>query len=98
MKKSTVLVTGANGFIGRILVQTLEERGYAVRRAIRTATAGDNSIAIGSIGPATDWEAAVAGVDAVVHLAARVHRPNEEQAGELYNLVNSEGTLQLARA
>lgn len=98
MKKSTVLVTGANGFIGRILVQMLEERGYAVRRAVRTGTAGDNSIAIGSIGPATDWEAAVAGVDAVVHLAARVHRPNEEHAGELYNLVNSEGTLQLARA
>lgn len=98
MKKLTVLVTGANGFIGRCLVPMLEERGYGVRRAVRTGTASDNSVAIGSIGPFTNWEAAVAGVDAVVHLAARVHRPNEEHAGELYNMVNAEGTLQLACA
>jgi UDP-glucose 4-epimerase len=37
-------------------------------------------------------------VDAVVHLAARVHHPNEENAIELYRNVNVEGTLHLARS
>ena len=32
-----------------------------------------------------------------MHLAARVHHPGEEDAGELYRAVNTEGTLQLAR-
>src|SRR5262249_41179303 len=36
-------------------------------------------------------------VDAVVHLAARVHHPHEEYATEIYQSVNTEGTLHLAR-
>ncbi|MDI3565136.1 hypothetical protein [Bradyrhizobium sp. Arg816] len=31
----------------------------------------DDEVVIESIGPDTDWEAALEGVDAVVHLAAR---------------------------
>src|SRR6201999_2993225 len=50
-----------------------------------------------SIGPATGWRAALAGVDVVVHLAARVHRQNEAQEVNLYRSVNIEGTLHLAR-
>jgi len=97
MKRQTVLVTGANGFVGRCLVQMLETQGYVVRRAVRTGAVLENEIAVGSIGPTTNWETAVAGVDAVVHLAARVHHPNEEHAEELYRQINAEGTLQLAR-
>jgi UDP-glucose 4-epimerase len=52
---------------------------------------------IGPIGPSTDWASALDGVEAVVHLAARVHHPHEEQAIELYQSVNTEGTLRLAR-
>ncbi|MBR0779037.1 NAD-dependent epimerase/dehydratase family protein [Bradyrhizobium diazoefficiens] len=96
MKRRTVLVTGANGFIGRNLVPILEARGYVVRRAVRAGAMLENDIEVGSIGPATDWESATAGVDAVIHLAARVHHPNEEHAAELYKSVNAEGTLQLA--
>jgi UDP-glucose 4-epimerase len=53
---------------------------------------------IESIGPTTDWGAALAEVEAVVHLAARVHHPNEERADDLYRMINTEGTLQLARS
>ena len=49
-------------------------------------------------GSLTDWSEAVRGAQAVVHLAARVHHPNEEGAVDLYRTVNTEGTLQLARA
>ena len=98
MDQPVVLVTGANGFVGRNLVPLLESRGYLVRRALRAGPAGEDDVVVGSIGPATDWETALAGVDAVVHLAARVHHPNEEHAAELYDSVNMQGTMQLAQA
>jgi UDP-glucose 4-epimerase len=93
-----ILVTGANGFIGGHLVPVLESRGWIVRRAVRKLTACDNEVLIDSIGPTTNWRELLVGVDAVVHLAARVHHPNEEDAGELYRYVNVEGTLHLARS
>ncbi|MCS3928208.1 UDP-glucose 4-epimerase [Bradyrhizobium elkanii] len=98
MNQPVVLVTGATGFVGRNLVPLLESRGYRVRRALRAGRAGENDVVVGSIGATTSWDAALVGVDAVVHLAARVHHPNEEHAAELYDTVNTQGTLQLAQA
>jgi len=95
--RPVVLVTGAGGFVGRHLVPVLIGEGWRVRRAVRSLSGSDDEVLIGSIGPATDWQAALAGVEAVVHLAARVHHPGEEGAAELYRAVNTEGTLQLAR-
>ncbi|WP_249153068.1 NAD-dependent epimerase/dehydratase family protein [Bradyrhizobium sp. AUGA SZCCT0240] len=96
--RPVVLVTGANGFVGRHLSAALEAEGWTVRRAQRVLMGGGHEVQIGSIGPQTDWRAALDGVAAVVHLAARVHHPIEEDAGEIYRTVNTEGTLQLARS
>jgi UDP-glucose 4-epimerase len=95
--RPVVLVTGANGFVGQHLTPMLASSGWTVRRALRTLTGGQNEVLIGSIGPATNWQEALVGVDAVVHLAARVHAPNEEHEFELYRAVNIEGTLNFAR-
>ena len=55
---------------------------------------------VGDIDAATDWEAALRGVDVVVHLAARVHQMRESLRGaallEQYRAINTYGALHLA--
>ncbi|MET3361484.1 MULTISPECIES: NAD-dependent epimerase/dehydratase family protein [Bradyrhizobium] len=97
MMPDRVLVTGANGFIGRHVTPTLEREGWSVRRAVLHSEGIDNEVVIESIGPNTDWSAALEGIDCVVHLAARVHHKYEEHAVQLYHDVNTAGTLHLAR-
>ena len=97
-EKPLVLVTGASGFVGQHLAHFLARNGWAIRRAVRTRSGSDDEVLVDSIGPTTDWQPALAGIDAVVHLAARVHHQHEEHAVELYRDVNIDGTLQLARS
>ncbi|MBW7963507.1 NAD-dependent epimerase/dehydratase family protein [Bradyrhizobium sp. BR 10261] len=96
--KGIVLVTGASGFVGRHVAPALARAGWSVRAAVRSPKGLDGEVVVGSIGPDTVWQAALDGVDAVVHLAARVHHPREEHAGELYRNVNTAGTLHLAHS
>ena len=101
-----VLVTGANGFIGRVLCDKLLTDGYQVRGAVRSAAqmttlpSGVEGVMVGDIGPETDWSEALAGIDGVVHLAARVHVMRESSVDPLaaYREVNVEGTKCLAIA
>jgi nucleoside-diphosphate-sugar epimerase len=88
--------------VGGALCAHLAARGLRVRRAMRALPApvpGD-SIAVGEIGPDTDWDAALRDVNAVVHLAARVHTLRETAADPLaeYRRVNLDGTRRLAAA
>ncbi|EJN07644.1 nucleoside-diphosphate-sugar epimerase [Bradyrhizobium sp. YR681] len=96
-RKPVVLVTGASGFVGRHVAPALAREGWSIRRAVRSPEGRDDEVVIESIGPETDWQAALQGVDAVVHLAARVHHKHEEHAVQLYRNVNIAGTLHLAR-
>ncbi|XKH33534.1 NAD-dependent epimerase/dehydratase family protein [Azospirillum doebereinerae] len=99
-----VLVTGANGFVGRALVPLLAERGHWVRAAIRNSgtavPAAAETVGVGDIGPDTDWARALDGIDAVVHLAARVHVMRDTAADPLaaFRAVNTEGTRRLAES
>ena len=100
-----ILVTGANGWIGRALCAHMAARGDEVVAAVRDldragGIACADAVAVGDIGKATDWREALAGVQAVVHTAARVHvtsRTDTNAFAESF-AVNAEGTRALAGA
>nr|WP_249809558.1 MULTISPECIES: hypothetical protein [unclassified Bradyrhizobium] len=54
--------------------------GWSVGRVVRRSKCVGDEVVIESIGPETDWQAVLEGVDAVIHLAARVHHKHEEHA------------------
>jgi nucleoside-diphosphate-sugar epimerase len=100
-----VLVTGANGFIGRTLCKKMLADGWQVRGAVRgviqmTALSSRvEGVQVGDIDPDTDWSKALNGVDAVVHLAARVHVMDDTASNSLsaFRWVNVKGTARLAQ-
>jgi len=92
----TVLITGATGFVGQGLVGHLKAEGRPLRLAVR-AGGGDGSVAVGDIGPDTDWRQELEGVDTVVHLAGRAHvTAKERDALGQFRKVNAAGTKRLA--
>lgn len=93
-----ILVTGSNGFVGTHLCRALGERGMPFRAAVRQSRRpGD--VAVGDLTPDTDWQAALFGCTAVIHLAARVHIMSDTEADPLraYRRVNVDASLNLAR-
>jgi nucleoside-diphosphate-sugar epimerase len=98
-----ILVTGANGFIGRSLIQRLSSEGSflirAVYRNVKTLLSDiGETVIIPDIGPDTDWTDALNGVKVVVHTAARVHLMHDTSVDPLgeFRKVNTAGTLNLA--
>jgi nucleoside-diphosphate-sugar epimerase len=101
---STVLVTGASGFIGRALTTRLLGSGrFAVKASVRHPSSllsdGIEQVVTGDLGPDTNWQAALSGADIVVHLAARAHVLSESTVDPLaeFRRVNVDATMNLAR-
>ncbi|MBI5450737.1 MAG: SDR family oxidoreductase [Gammaproteobacteria bacterium] len=106
------MVTGVSGFVGQILCRKALDVGYIIRGAVRATSniisppystpllEGVHNIVAGDIGADTDWAHALAGIDVVVHLAARVHVMNDTVSDPLaeFRKVNVAGTERLARS
>jgi nucleoside-diphosphate-sugar epimerase len=99
-------VTGATGFVGARVCAALERAGRSVTAVVRDERAAarlppvSRQVAVGDLAGEVDWRVAVADVDAVVHLAARVHVLDETgaEAADEYRRVNVDATVALAEA
>jgi nucleoside-diphosphate-sugar epimerase len=91
-----VLVTGASGLLGGAVAAAVRDAGHEVRTLQRrpSGVAGVTDL-LGSVTDATAVAHAVAGVDAIVHLAAKVSLAG---APAEFENVNVGGTLRLLRA
>jgi nucleoside-diphosphate-sugar epimerase len=95
--QTTVLVTGASGFLGSHLVPYLAARGYKVIAASRRIPAFRYSnivtIPLPDLSIPFDWQSLLQQCDAVVHLAGIAHTFADD---DLYDRVNHRATEALA--
>ena len=99
-----MLITGASGFIGRVLCKVMQVRGDEVIAAVRKKSAlldcSYSQVEVGEIHETTDWSSVLTEVDIVIHLAARVHvmRDAADNPLDEFRRVNTAGTEHLARS
>jgi UDP-glucose 4-epimerase len=102
---SHIVVTGANGFVGRAVCRALIEAGHRVTGIVRhagTCISGVDEWVLEA--PDFDgidrvWRPAFE-ADCVIHLAARVHVTHEKSTDPLaaFRATNVDGTLRVAKA
>lgn len=83
-----IAVTGATGFLGRAVVPALRARSHEVRTLDRGLT--------GDIAAVADWSVHIAGMDAVVHLAALAHARGIDETR--LRAVNVDASLAIGKA
>lgn len=100
MQGKTILVTGANGFVGRVLCGQAKTRGAIVRALLRTEADGPWDEAVfGDLADAALPRGCMEGVDTVFHLAGKVHTTDEIRSEEaVYQQINVDGTQTLLDA
>jgi len=100
----TILITGANGFVGRQLIAALKILPWieiiGICRDKNSFECPDiNLIQIGDISVFQGWSSLLSNVDVIVHTAGRAHIMHDNKKNyEQYELVNTTATLRLADA
>ncbi len=102
---SNLLITGANGFVGRALISKLAlETNHFVRASVRKKIIQfPSQIAVVKNMDAssnTNWTDALRDIDVVIHLLARVHVMDDKVADPLleFRNINVNATIALANA
>lgn len=102
---TSVLVTGAGGFIGSHLCESLVRLGAKTRAFVHYNSAGkhgwledspvhdDIEVVLGDVRDANSLRRALRGIDVVFHLAALIGIPYSYEAAYSYVQTNIEGTL-----
>ena len=96
-----ILVTGASGFIGQSLCETLSKSGRSVLGAVRNLNSilinkNIKYISVGDIAFKKNWKDLLVEVDCIVHCAGKAHLIHENKNLDIYRLLNIEGTKHLA--
>lgn len=90
----TILITGANGFIGKHVCSLIDNKVCVVRKG--QGHKYKKTFEVESINNETDWSGAFQRVVSVIHLAGLAHSKSYSPAE--YRSVNVEGALNLARS
>ncbi len=106
MDDPKILVTGATGFIGQVLVQKLASSGMFVRACIRRPLPPKlripqvETVCSPDIGRDTDWTPYLRNISHVVHLAAKAHSSDIDARDRWpeYEEINYRGTETLLAA
>lgn len=98
-----LVVTGATGFVGRVLCREARRAGWHVVATARSANPvpdAHETVRIASLGDAGALKRACAGADVLVHLAARVHVMRETAADpdNAFREINVRGTASVLAA
>ncbi|UFU13510.1 NAD-dependent epimerase/dehydratase family protein [Curtobacterium sp. C1] len=94
-----VLVTGASGFLGAATATAVRDAGHTVRTLQRRPSGVEGvTDVLGSVTDADTVRAAVADVDAVVHLAAKVSLAGDRADFARVNVTGTQILLDAARA
>ncbi|MBU3588111.1 SDR family oxidoreductase [Polynucleobacter sp. 31A-FELB] len=98
----SLLITGANGFVGRALVEQSAAMGYQVTACTRKPAVFAESVhnfVVSDFSHQANVCDALKGVDVVIHLAARVHVMKDATENPLvqYQAMNVDATLALAK-
>jgi len=102
-----VLLTGANGFIGKHLIDQIPlhwdlvaaVRSDKAKIDIQQSGKKLDVVSVGNLSEETDWGEALTGVDAVVHLAGRAHQTDEDpsQSLDLFRRMNCSASVNLLK-
>ncbi len=110
MTGQTVLVTGADGFIGSHLAETLAKSGHRVRALCQYNSFSswgwldqspfrcDMEVILGDVRDPAQMRFVASGVDTIYHLAALIAIPYSYQAPSSYVDTNVQGTLNVLQA
>ncbi|MBL1209502.1 NAD-dependent epimerase/dehydratase family protein [Geminocystis sp. GBBB08] len=99
---TSILITGATGFIGSNLLPKLEQNNFNISLTVRNATNFSSIyslIPLNSIDGDTNWRQALKNIDVVIHMAARAHILKESVTNPEaeFDQVNAEGTINLVK-
>jgi nucleoside-diphosphate-sugar epimerase len=98
-----ILMTGATGFIGKVLVAELMQQNFNISIAVRQKTNlfpdKVKQFVVGDFGDNPDFSASLMEADCVIHLASRAHVTDKAKASTLdkFRKINTELTLNLAK-
>lgn len=90
-----IVVTGANGFIGRALCSYMADLGNEVMPLVRRPSGISNQCIVDND---ISWTAILKGCDSIVHLAARAHSMQAFKRNNLeaFRVINTNKTIEIA--